>query len=197
VTSTDLPASRLQYVVRWEYAGDTWYLTAEADSAGKLTFYGGKVDAGNAVSNVNAAVAIAYRPQTAFPVTGEIQGNTLLLRGRLAAFGVAPGSTLISYQAFSLAGPADAVLAGAPETSQVFATMRDVDGSPPMDAVIAGPEQQPLVPIPGGKAQPVALAGTPNAAAAPPSSGAAPLAALGLVGLLWAGARRRRRSAAH
>jgi len=192
VTSTDLPASRLQYVVRWDYAGDTWYLTAEADSTGKLTFYGGKVDSSNAVSNVNAAVAIAYRPQTAFPVTGEIQGNTLLLRGRMADFGVALGSTLISYQAFSLAGPADALLAGAPETSQVFATMRDVDASPPMDAVLAGPEQQPLVPIPGGKAQPVALAGSPNTAAAPPTTAVPSLAALAVVGLLGAGLRRRR-----
>jgi hypothetical protein len=193
VSSTDLPASRLQYVVRWEHGGDTWYLTAESDSTGKLTFYGGKVDASNAVSNVNVAVAIAYRPQAAFPVTGEIQGNTLLLRGRMADFGVVPGSTLISYQAFSLAGPSDALLAGAPETSQVFATMRDVDGSPPMDAVIAGPEQQPLVPIPGGKPQPVARAGSPNAAAAPPSTGFAWLAALVLVGLLSTGVRRRRR----
>jgi MYXO-CTERM domain-containing protein len=194
VTSTDIPATRLQYVVRWEYAGDNWYLAAETDSAGKLSFYGGKVDSSSAVSNVNAAVAIAYRPQTAFPVTGEIQGNTLLLRGRMADFGVVPGSTLISYQAFSLAGPADALLAGAPQTSQIFATMRDVDGAPAMDAVIAGPEQQPLVPIPGGPAQPVALAGSPNTAAAPAGTGLASLAALGLLGLLGAGVRRRRRS---
>ncbi|HXA29300.1 MAG TPA: hypothetical protein VN193_11210 [Candidatus Angelobacter sp.] len=192
VTSTDVPASRLQYVVRFDYAGDSWYLAAEADSAGALTFYGGKVDATSAVSNANAAVAIAYRPQTAFPVTGIIQGNTLLIRGRMADFGVAPGSTLISYQAFSLAGPADALLAAAPETSQVFATMRDVDASPPMDAVIAGPEQQPLVPIPGGLPQTVALAGSPNTAAVAPTNGLASLAALGLLGLLGAGVRRRR-----
>jgi MYXO-CTERM domain-containing protein len=42
----------------------------------------------------------------------------------------------------------------------------------------------------------VALAGSPNTAAAPAGTGIASLAALGLVGLLGAGVRRRRRSSA-
>ena len=196
-SSTDLPASRLQYVIRFEHASDTYYMAAEADSAGALTFLGGRVDSTSAVSNVSSAVAVGYRPQAAFPVTGQIQGNTLLLRGRMADFGVGLGSTLISYQAFSLAGPSDALLAGAPQTSQVFAAMRTVDAAPPMDAVIAGPEQQPLVPIPGASSQPVALLPIPNTAAAQAGALAAllPLALVGLSLVLSAGRRRRQHPA--
>jgi len=195
VSSTDLPASRLQYAIRWESGGDMYYLAAEVGTGGPPTFYGGKFDSSNAVNNVNAPVAVAYRPQTAFPVTGEVQGNSLLIRGRLSDFGVGLGSTLFSYQAFSLAGPADSLLAGQATASQVFYVMRNVDASPPMDAVIASASQQPLVPVPGGPAQPVALAQIPNTSAAHPAGPAALLLLLApaLAGwLVWRRVRSRR-----
>lgn len=149
VTSTDLPATRLQYVARWDSKGESYYLAAEADSTGALTYYGGKVDASNALSNANAAVGISYRPQSSFVVTGKVQGNSLLITGRLADFGAAAGDTLVSYQSHSLAGPADALISGQPASAQIFASMRNVDSSPPMDAVLAAapPANVPETPL--------------------------------------------------
>jgi hypothetical protein len=197
VSSTDAPASRLQYVVRWEHGSDMYYMTAEANSSGALTFYGGKLDASNAVSNVNSAVGIAYRPQTAFPVTGQLQGHTLLLRGQMSTFGgLSVGSQLISYQAFSLAGPSDELLSGVPETAQIAASMRDVDGSPPMDAIIAGPAAQPVVAAaPGSTPQTVALVGgSPNTARDASSTPRTAVVAVLSLLVLGAMARRRRRT---
>jgi hypothetical protein len=137
VTTTDLPATRTQYVARWDSRGETYYLAAEADSTGALTYYGGKVDSSNALSNGNSAVGVSYRPQSSFVVTGKVQGNSLLITGRLSDFAAAAGDTLVSYGSYSMAGPADALISGQAASSQVFASMRTVDSSPPMDAVLA------------------------------------------------------------
>ncbi|MBJ7610483.1 MAG: hypothetical protein JF887_13790 [Candidatus Dormibacteraeota bacterium] len=139
VTSTDLPASRLQYVARWDSRGDAYYLVAEADATGALSYYGGRVDASNALSNGNSAVGVSYRPQQAFVVSGKVQGNSLLITGRLSDFAAAAGDTLVSYASFSLAGPADSLIAGQKASSQVFVSLRTIDSSPPMDAVLGAP----------------------------------------------------------
>jgi len=191
----DLPATRQQYVLRWDgTGGETYYMAAEVPSSGTPSFYGGTVDSTSAVSNVNAAVAIAYRPQTAYPVTGEIKGNSLVLRAPLSAFGLKTGSTLLSFQAFSLAGPSDEVLSGAPETSQLAASMRTVDASPPMDAVLAATSS------PGAPVAATTAAGSirlPNTAAAAPRDGMVVAAGLGLAAaVVLVGRRRRRRTAA-
>ena len=137
--STDVPATRLQYVARWDFNGETYYLAADVSNTGTPTYYGGKLDASNQLSNGNAAVGVAYRPQAGVSVTGKIQGNTLLITGHLSDFGASPTSTLVSYAAHSLAGPADTVLAGQTTSSQIFTTVRNVDSSPPMDAVLTTP----------------------------------------------------------
>jgi hypothetical protein len=156
VTTTDIPATRLQYVARWDSKGEAYYLAAEADSTGALTYYGGKVDSSNALSNANAAVGISYRPQSSFVVTGKVQGNSLLITGRLSDFAAAPGDTLASYGSFSLAGPADSLISGQTASSQIFASMRTVDSSPPMDAVLAG---GPATNVPETPWTPVLLVG--------------------------------------
>ena len=195
VNSTDPSASRVQYVLRWDSPeGETYYMTAEADTGGNLTFYGGKVDSSNAVNNVNAAVGIAYRPQTAFTVTGQRSGNTLLLKAPLSQFGLAPGRTLVSLEAFSLTGPADSALGGT-ATSQIFASMRDIDASPALDAVLAASTG------PAGGNQPVTtnpttgLSGTPNTSASRPGA-LAPLAAVWVLGVVAVARRSRRRRGA-
>jgi hypothetical protein len=137
VTTTDLAATRLQYVARWDFKGETYYLAAEVDSSGGATYYGGKVDSSSVLSNGNSAVGVSYRPQSAFTVTGKISANSLLISGKLSDFGAAAGSTLVSYGSFSLAGPADALISGQPTSAQIFASMRTVDSSPTMDAVLA------------------------------------------------------------
>ena len=138
-SATDPPATRLQYVLRWDFVDETYYMVAEVNSSGTPTFYGGKVDSSNAVNAGVSAIGIAYRPQSAFPVTGSIVGNTLSFRGHLADFGLSNGSKLVSFAAYSLAGPADSNLGGQSSTPQVFTSMRNVDSSPPIDAVLGSP----------------------------------------------------------
>jgi hypothetical protein len=137
--ATDPPATRMQYVLRWDNGVDAYYMVAEVGSGGIPTYYGGRVDSTNAVNAATAPVGIAYRPQPAFPVSGSVQGNTLTLRGHLADFALASGSKLVSFAAYSLVGPADTNLGGQTSTPQVFTSMRTVDASPPMDAVIGSP----------------------------------------------------------
>jgi hypothetical protein len=134
--ATDPPATRLQYVLRWDFGVDAYYMVAEVGSNGIPTYYGGRVDSTSAVNAASAPVGIAYRPQSAFPVSGSVQGNTLTLRGHLADFTLASGSKLVSFAAYSLVGPADTNLGGQTSTPQVLTSMRTVDASPPMDAVI-------------------------------------------------------------
>jgi hypothetical protein len=195
----DLPATRQQYVLRWDSAdGQTYYMAAEVGSSGTPSFYGGKVDGTSAVSNVSSAVAIAYRPQSAYPVTGEIQGNSLILRAPLSAFGLHTGSTLLGFAGFSLAGPSDQVLSGAPETSQVVASMRTADSAPPIDAVLAAVSSPVPTPTPGTPNQPATPAAStlPNTTAAAPRDGVAlVLSGLAIAVVITVGARRRRRAA--
>jgi hypothetical protein len=190
--SLDPAATRLQYLLRWEDGTDGYYMAAESDASGNLTYYGGKVDGGNAISNGTSAVGIAYRPQTAFPVTGEVSGHTLLLKANMSQFHLATGSTLQGLAAYSLAGPSDGLISAQPASSQIFTAMRTVDASPPMDAVLAASAAQSGGTPPGGGAAPATVS-TPNTAAAGPAGAAAPLAALALLGVgAAAGARRRR-----
>jgi hypothetical protein len=206
--STDPAATRLQYVLRWADGNDVYYMAAETDSTGTPTFYGGKVDGTSAVSNATSAVGIAYRPQSAYTVTGQVSGNTLLLQAKASDFHVTSGSTLISFAAYSLAGPSDAIVTGQSATSQIFTSMRAVNASPPMDAIVAAPTTgtgtgagTPPGVVPGtsgsgGVTGPAATIGTPNTAAAAPSAvHATQLAGLTLVLLGVMSTLRRRRRA--
>jgi hypothetical protein len=195
--STDPSATRLQYVLRWDSPeGETYYLTAETDSSGNATYYGGKVDSSSAVNNVSSAVAIAYRPQTGFTVTGQVSGHSLLLRAPLSQFGLHAGSTLVALGAYSLAGAADTTLAGQPETSQVLAAMRDVDSSPAIDALLSAgsvPGSTAVVPPTTTTTTGAAgLSGTPNTGGAPLTP-LAPLAASWVIAGVVLLARRSRR----
>lgn len=189
--SLDPAATRLQYVLRWEDGTDVYYMAAESDASGNLTYYGGKVDGSTAISNATAAVGVAYRPQSSFPVTGQVSGHTLLLQAKLSQFHLATGSTLQGFAAYSMAGPADGLISGQPASSQIFTVMRTVDASPPMDAVLAAASQSGGTPGSGGPN--AAAAGTPNTSAAAPSGAAGPLAALALLGVGAAAELRRRR----
>ena len=191
VRGTDPQATRLQYVVRWDAGNDnTYYMAAEADSAGKLTYYGGKVTGANTVSNVNSAVALDYIPVSGYTVTGTLDGNTLVLTAPLKAFASKVGDTLYSVQAFSLVGPDNRTLGGQPETDQVLAAMRNLDTSPPFDAVL-GPlalaSTQGVPGVPAGTPKPPAPPRCPVATGSLHGSVLGPLR----LGLTQAAARAR------
>ena len=194
--STDPAATRMQYVLRWDTVkGESRYLAAEADASGTLTYFGGKLDSSNAVSNGNSPVAVAYRPQSGTTVTGLLSGTTLTLRAPLSQLGAAAGDRLVSVQAFSLAGPSDEVLSGEPETAQVLAAMREIDAAPPLDAQLVAAQGSSTqsttgAPLSGGTTAP---SGLPNTA--PVGSPLAVLIGVPLaLAAAVAGARRRRRS---
>jgi len=199
-SSTDPSATRLQYVVRWEDGSDVYYMAAETDSSGNPTFYGGKVDASNAVNNASAAAAIAYRAQSGFAVTGEVVGHSLLLHGKMSDFKVTQGSTLLSFAAYSLAGPSDALISGQQTSSQIFTAMRTVDASRPMDAIVRAASEN-SIPTPGSGGSGSNPAVTPGTIATPNTTAAPAGAPWQLVGVTLAGVlgmsavRRRRRRA--
>jgi hypothetical protein len=137
-------------VARWDFQDQTYYLAADVSGTGAVTYYGGRVDSTNQLSNGNSAVGIAYRPQAGVAATGKIEGNSLLITAPLSAFGASAGSTLVSYAAHSFAGPSDTVLAGQTTSTQIFTTVRNVDSSPPMDAVLTTlAAAVPETPLPG------------------------------------------------
>ena len=163
---TDVPGTREQYVVRWDTPGgsngqgDTYYVAADLTGSGQPSFYGGLLNANNAFNNATSAVGVAYRPKTDgtdVPVTGAITGGTITFTVPLAKVGAVAGGKLISFAAYSLAGPADSAIAAQGQTSttgaQVITAMRTLDASAPLDVVLttAGPgsnlPEMPLLPL--------------------------------------------------
>ncbi|MBV9101442.1 MAG: hypothetical protein JO198_10435 [Candidatus Dormibacteraeota bacterium] len=139
VTTTDIPAQRVQYVVRFETANDVEYMAFE-NANGTESAYGGVVNSSNAITNGSSAVGTLYNGQTGFTVTATRSGNSLFLSAPLAQFGVADGDTLTSVTAFSNAGPAATSLGVTTlqDGSTIVNIDRVVDASPPMDVVVAG-----------------------------------------------------------
>jgi len=132
----DLPAQRLQYVVRFATAKDVYYMAFDTDGAGVTRAYGGKLDATSAISNGSSNVGTTYDPQAAYPVTAEVQGKSLVFTAPLSEFGVARGSTLYSLTGFAIAGPSNTSLVAANLDATIVGIDRVVDASPPLDAVL-------------------------------------------------------------
>ena len=163
---TDVPGTREQYVVRWDTPGgsngegDTYYVAADVTGSGQPTYYGGKLNANNVLSNANSAVGVAYRPKTDgtdIPVTGAINGGEITFTVPLASIDAVAGGRMLSFAAYSLAGPADTTLsaAGTSDSSgaQIVAAMRTLDASAPLDVILTQPgpgsnlPEMPLLPL--------------------------------------------------
>lgn len=173
------PAQRVQYVVRFSTndpvvqagrAGDVFHVSMEQLADGTRRFFGGRIDANDSVKNTGSptsTVAVGYHTDTGYPVTGTVEGNTLVLRAPASAFGVGSGTELYSVTAFTMAGPTEA-------NDQFFTnTMRTVDATPPFDTTLG--VDTPSTDVPEA-----------------PLAVLLPVAALGLAGLVYAGRRRRR-----
>ena len=200
-SSTDLPAQRVQYMVRFDAGNDVWYLAFDQDSSGNRRAYGGKLDATNSITNGTSSVGTTYDMKSGGPtVTWTVVGNSLFLRAPMAQMGVAPSSTLYSFTAYSMAGPLDTSVGVATADGSIINIVRQVDATPPMDAVLAASSQQPIVSGPGCTSGcSVPTTGSGSAPSSLVNTGA-PVAGGGLgagAGLLAAGvalrANRRRR----
>ena len=125
------PAKRLQYVVRFSTAEDIYHLSMESGSDGTRRFFGGRLDENDALRNAGAFVfGAGYHTDSAIPVSGEVRGDTLIVKAPAASFGIADGTEVFSVTAFAMAGPAEA------EETSILNIMRTVDASPPFDTVL-------------------------------------------------------------
>jgi hypothetical protein len=136
VPQTTPPANRLQYVFRFSTAEDVFHLSMEYNSDDTIRFFGGKLDANDVLSNGTSALGAGYHTDAGYPVTGTVGNGFITLRAPLAAFGLAVGSRITGANAFSMAGPTEAL------EKLFFIPMRTVDASPPFDSTL-GPQPQP------------------------------------------------------
>ncbi|GAC1327128.1 MAG: hypothetical protein NVSMB17_00750 [Candidatus Dormibacteria bacterium] len=192
----DIPADRAQFVVRFETAKDVWYMGLEQDTTGAQSAYGGKVDASNAILNGTSSVGTNYNAQAGYAVKFSLSGNFLTLRAPMAQFGLAPGSTLYSFTAFSMTSPSHQSLGAANQDGTLLTIPRVIDASYPMDAVLGAATTNPQNPGGGGGGgggRPVSGSDSqlPNTSGAP--GVVLPMAIVAGAALLVVGARRRRR----
>jgi hypothetical protein len=125
------PADRLQYVFRFSTAEDVWHLSAEYASNGQFRFFGGKLDANDALSNGTSTLGAGYHTDAGISVVGSFSNGALTLRAPLAAFGLAVGAPITGAAAFTMAGPAESI------EKLITNPMRTIDATPPFDATLA------------------------------------------------------------
>ncbi|HEX6062254.1 MAG TPA: hypothetical protein VF001_09310 [Candidatus Limnocylindria bacterium] len=124
-------ADRLQYVFRFSTAEDVFHLSMEYNSDGTVRFFGGKLDANDALSNGSSTLGAVYNTDASYPVSGTLDGGALTLRAPLSAFGLAVGSSITGAAAYSMAGPAESL------DGTIVLPTRTVDATPPFDATLA------------------------------------------------------------
>jgi hypothetical protein len=147
-------ADRLQYVVRFSTSrqsltagttGDIFHLSFEHKADGSRRFFGGKLDANDGLqSPIYEGVVwfnggAAYHADAAMPVTGTVEGNTLVIRAPASAFGVVTGQTLYGVQAFAMGGPHESAAASDLGDRSYANPMRPVDVTPAFDAILGTP----------------------------------------------------------
>ena len=123
-------ADRLQYVFRFSTGEDVFHLSMEYNLDGTFRFFGGQLGANDALSNGTSTLGAGYHTDAAFPVVGSIDSTGITLRSPLSAFGLAAGSRITGANAFSMAGPAEAI------ELLITNPMRTVDATPPFDATL-------------------------------------------------------------
>lgn len=136
-------AERLQYIVRVVTEQDIYHLSARSlGDGGALAFFGGVLGANDALRNPDGTIlGAAYKADAGFRVTGSLQGDTLVLRAPLSAFGLAAGGPIYGVTAFTTAGPRA-------EDESLIDPMRTIDATPPFDAVLPaaiGPTPTPTL----------------------------------------------------
>jgi uncharacterized repeat protein (TIGR01451 family) len=131
---TSCQADRLQYVVRFDTATEVYHLSMDVSAAGVTRFFGGMLDANDKIvaeASPTTTFAASYKADPGFPVSGVIQGDTIVLRAPATAFGLHAGDRVYSATGFALAGPSEAT------ELTIGRIMRTVDATPPFEATLA------------------------------------------------------------
>jgi hypothetical protein len=132
--STDPPAQRLQYALRFSNGSDVYHMSAEFTPGQPLRFFGGKLDDNDQLINpANGAVSGAgYHTDAGYHVTGSVivRDNVIELKAPVGDFGFAAGTKLFSVAPYAEAGPSEA------NELTVLLIMRVVDSAEPFDTTL-------------------------------------------------------------
>ena len=126
--------ARLQYIARIETATGVYHLDLEYKD-GSLRYFGGQIDANDAVTSVITIVGSRYLTDAGYDVTGSVGNGKITLSIPLAALGLKPGDKVRNVSAFATAAPAENDASAA----SYLKSARTVDATPPFDATIATP----------------------------------------------------------
>jgi uncharacterized repeat protein (TIGR01451 family) len=150
VNAVDTKA-RIQYIVRLETATDVYHLDLEY-SGGNLRYFGGKVDANDAVGNgTGTTVGSRYLTDAGYDVTGSLANGQLTLSIPLSELGLGIGDKVRNVAAFATAAPTESDSSA----SLVVNSARTVDATPPFDATIAPPPSADIAVSQVGSPNPV------------------------------------------
>lgn len=128
--STNPPAARLQYVVRFSTADEIYHLSMESLNDGTINGFGGVLDSeGDGLTNGVDIFGAGYHRDSDKTVTAAVEGQSLVLRAKASDFGIAEGTELFSVTGFAMAGPAEK------DERTIMDPMRTVDATPPFDSV--------------------------------------------------------------
>lgn len=160
--ATTLPAGRIQYLLRFETAGEVYHLSMESLSDGTRRFFGGKIDANDAPGSQSpnpSTSGMQYHTDDNVHATGVVDSaGVLTIRADLSDFGLAEGTPVYSVTAMAMAGLTEAQEQVIPES---ILGARVVDATPPFDSVLgASVTGTPTPPTTG-------TIGTPNTSGLP------------------------------
>jgi uncharacterized repeat protein (TIGR01451 family) len=133
VSPTDQRA-RLVYVARIETQAGIYHLDLEYKD-GALRYYGGEIDANDAVTSVVTVVGARYATDAGYTVTGTAANGKITLSIPLAKLGLSAGDKIINVAAYAMAAPAE----DDPAAVSFLNSARTVDATPPFDATIKAP----------------------------------------------------------
>jgi uncharacterized repeat protein (TIGR01451 family) len=135
---TDVAKTRLQYILRFETATDVYHLSMSVTPGQQPVFFGGKLDANDAVYNQppgtpeSSILGARYMPDAGYHVTGSLDSGGIHLSIPLSELGLAPGDRILDVTAFATTEPAQ----DDPTADLIENPGRTVDATPPFDAVI-------------------------------------------------------------
>ncbi|MEA2460663.1 MAG: hypothetical protein QOH90_840, partial [Actinomycetota bacterium] len=127
VVMAEPPAERLQYVVRFATQKQVFHLSAEFLPDGTLSYFGGKMNDNDKLTNGVSMLGAGYHADENIKVKGAFKGNVVTLKTPLKSFKFKKNKRLFSATAFGMAGPAEA------NETTILRTMRTVDATPPFD----------------------------------------------------------------
>jgi hypothetical protein len=121
----------LKYVIRWSFGRDVWFVAADTDGT-NTSFYGGRVDANDAILNPVTPTAVFGSKYVAdFSLDGTVANGAITINVPRDMVGSPKdGARLYSLQAFTLAGSDDNLVT-------LYTQPDQIDASAPVDLTIA------------------------------------------------------------